>query len=192
VVGRAGAGEQLIFFTLPGHRSRTALFIVGSQSLATVELVEMEDHSMIGHLLSAVFPVTGLGLIVHFIFKYRKAQRALSWPTVSGRIVSSAVVPSRLGTEDETYRPAIRYEYQVNDKPYVADVWRIGFEAHFTARKKSEGAVALYPAGRTVTVHFNPKDPADAVLEPGETSWASAVVGMFFLAIGLYVLLLAP
>jgi hypothetical protein len=140
---------------------------------------------MIAHLFIAVFPLAGLVLIARALFNYRKAMKATTWPTVSGKIQRSLVVES--GSEDKAYKPEIVYEYQVNGRYYVGDVWRIGSEA-YTAREKSEFAVAGYPPGRPVTVYYNPDEPAEAVLEPGETGWSSAFAGAVFFLIGLLAL----
>jgi hypothetical protein len=150
----------------------------------------MEERSIMSQwLLPAAFLGIGLGFFAIFIWKLRKTRRAMSWPTVSGRIVSSAVVKSGRG-EDTEYQPAIRYEYQVNGKSFGSDVCRFGFEDGAT-EGESEQAVGQYPAGRTVSVYVNPDEPAEAVLEPGLTGSSTrsyVVVGTVFFGMGLFIL----
>ena len=94
---------------------------------------------------------------------FTTAVTSYKWPTTNGTVVSARVVrPSGKSTK---YIAEIGYSYRVDGKDYRSK----NFKAT-SARGTSEWAKKLvdqHPAGSTVTVHYNPSKPEDAVIEPG-------------------------
>jgi hypothetical protein len=128
----------------------------------------------------------GLALIGWTIFSYRKAQEALSWPTASGKILSSAL--RHEDGEISGYVSEISYKYQAYGVHHIADVRQFGGTS-ISSKMQAQRIVEQYPIGREITVYFNPNKPAQAVLEPGKIDWVTAVIGVGFVVIGLMCLL---
>ena len=97
--------------------------------------------------------------------RYLRAKNSLQWPQAQGVITSSRLV---LGQFKQTkgYRPEIQYRYQVGATEYFGS--RRSFNRpHLATHAASQSVIDAYPAGKTVAVFYDPKDPAFALLEPG-------------------------
>ncbi len=134
-------------------------------------------------ILCAFAALAGLGLILVAVFDLRKANRAKTWPTAEGKILSSSL-REKTDSDGTSYEVAILYEYSVNGVAHRSDAWRIRpGSSSFT--KSANAAVARYPVGAVVPVYFNPEDPADALLEPGKISWSVLFGGLAFVGSGV-------
>jgi hypothetical protein len=133
----------------------------------------------------------GLGALFLFLTwrGRQKAKTSQAWPTAPGTVLSVAVQEHSSYDSDETtssvnYEPVVQYQYAVGGQQLTNK--RIAFGAnsfdHSTAQKKAN----QYAAGMAVTVHYNPSNPADSVLETtAGGSTAFMVVGILFAVIGL-------
>jgi hypothetical protein len=89
------------------------------------------------------------------------------------------------------YAPAIVYDYAVDGGQYVGDAVHAGLSATKTSFRHPRGAepyIEKYPVGSEVTVAYDPTDPSNAVLEPGQGGGQAAImlaVGLGFFVIGL-------
>ncbi len=97
--------------------------------------------------------------------RYLRAKYSLQWPQAQGVVTSSRLVPGQF-KQMKGYRPEIQYRYQVGATEYV------GFRRSFNrpplaTHAASQSVIDAYPAGKTVAVFYDPKDPAFALLEPG-------------------------
>lgn len=95
-----------------------------------------------------------------------KQQQAASFPRAEGQVLSSKLELDHVGG-DSTYCANIRYRYVVAKQPFLADRLRYGYrggEAHL------QRTVAAHPVGSSVTVYYNPREPAEALLDPGLSS----------------------
>jgi len=90
--------------------------------------------------------------------------QALGHPTVIGTITSSEVESNDDG-DGTSYRPLIKYTYEVDRKQYEGDRYRYGQMG--TNDNSAHRIVASYPVGKQAEVHHSPADPADAVLLAG-------------------------
>lgn len=97
-----------------------------------------------------------------------RSMQAASYPTVPGVVLSSEVESHLSGDDKRTrmYEARVRYQYVVNDTPYSGERRRYG-EVSSSESGTSRAAVERYAPGSAVTVHYNPADPSDAVLETG-------------------------
>jgi hypothetical protein len=100
------------------------------------------------------------------VLVYQAVQQRRVWfhPTCAGRVVSS-----RVGGEDDSYRPEMQYEYQVAGRKY-AGTRRRTLEMGISgdgARAAIQRVVNRYPAGREVTVYDDRDDPNSSWLEAG-------------------------
>jgi hypothetical protein len=91
--------------------------------------------------------------------------RAQSYPTAAGVILSSRVHESSDSEGGSSYSAKIRYAYDVGGRRYECDRYRYGMMG--SGRRGAQAVAASYPAGRGIVVHYNPANPADAVLRPG-------------------------
>jgi hypothetical protein len=84
------------------------------------------------------------------------------------------------------WSPVVEYSYRVEDRDYHGT--RLAFGADVAgAQARAEATVARYPAGRTVTVHFDPANPSSAVLEPHVAfAWWTLLLAMAFFAAALF------
>jgi len=88
---------------------------------------------------------------------------AARYPTVRGRVIESRV--ERHGGRHTSYVPTIHYRYAVDGRTYDGRRW--GYGVNVSGEEEAERLVGPYPAGREVDVHYNPRDPADAILLAG-------------------------
>jgi hypothetical protein len=142
--------------------------------------------------------LVGIGALVAYgtIRMRLKNKRAHTWPTVRGTILSSEV-ESEVKRHDnrpiETYGAAVRYSYEVRGKTYESDQIQLGGTRETSDPDEFEQTVARYPAGKRVTVYYDPTDPGIATLEPGASGgiFNMAMVGGGFLLVGAILLSLS-
>ncbi len=153
----------------------------------------------------------------------RTEQRRLEeWPSTQGTLYLARVVrqPAPPGTDSGNpihFRPEVAYAYTVGTNPYAGDrltlmtpetdsveaavdclaplVPEIRSEA--TASPSAMEERCVFPVGRTVTVYYNPADPADAMLDRTlpEHGWPLDRAGTICLAgagAGLFLLFRKP
>lgn len=115
---------------------------------------------------------------VYFLFA---ANESLSWPSVEGTVVQTEVrrdTRSRKGSAGATlntyveYYVSINYTYDIEGNSYVASRYSLGQGDRVgrTYKERSDAeaeAASRFPEGTTVTVHYDPKQPTEAVLAPG-------------------------
>lgn len=192
------------------NRTQPALyvFLVVFVAIATVLVV----HSIAGKvlyagngvplfafLLPAAAIAIGLGGAVQFVALRRLKSASMRWPTVNGTIIRSEVVEEmrevhdneRTGIRRELrYRPAVRYSYHVGEKDFSGDVLQWGWSAIYSNSEQPRAIVAKYPNGVIVPVHYDPADPQNAVLEPGQGGGIAAPLIFAGLFIGVGALFL--
>lgn len=109
-----------------------------------------------------------LSLIVIILFPFaiwnlwkslQLAKASTAWPSVDG--VVTAAIRKRIVLR---IQPFVTYSYAVNGVNFTSN--RVSFAAA-TPKKQIDSVLIRYPAGQAVTVHYQPGNPAQAVLEPG-------------------------
>ena len=142
-------------------------------------------------VFGVVFFGIGLALLLVGVNGRKKAKAAEAWPTVPGVIQSSGLQENRhYDAEDHhteiNYEPQVQYQYSLMGQTYTGTHLAFG-KASYDYRTASK-KIAPYPQGAAVTVHYDPADPANAVLE---TKAAGGVVlliiGILFMVIGFVV-----
>ncbi|MEW6222224.1 MAG: DUF3592 domain-containing protein [Candidatus Hadarchaeota archaeon] len=83
------------------------------------------------------------------------------------------------------YRPAIVYEYSVDNAIYYGNniVFQSG-EYVFPRSSEALEVVSKYPAGLKVTVYYDSENPRDSVLEAGKVSYGNLMMGFLVFLIG--------
>jgi hypothetical protein len=131
------------------------------------------DTTKIIYIAFIVLGVFFIGMAIMQQLKAKKAEK--TWPTAPGVILSSIVGThlshsSRGGTTTQ-YMPEVAYDYQVNEITYKGS--SVGFGKSTTSSRKATEIVSRYPQGTAVSVHYDPQDPAKAVLETKAYSFGS-------------------
>jgi hypothetical protein len=110
----------------------------------------------------------------------RQAGQQHRWPTATGTVVSSSVEPYKVlqqggssGATMTLYRPAVVYGYEVDGRRYESNQITPGEAFGSSAPEPAERTVRRYPVGRAITPRYNPRNPAESVLEIG---WGGAFV----------------
>lgn len=141
--------------------------------------------------------------------------QALGWPTVKGRIVTSCIeaffLPRRGSGQvrQVSFRPMVVYRYEVHERRYEADRVTLGGRGTGVVRFRNRDPdvaivdrtggradayapprwmtelVTCYPVDSEVDVFHDPKQPANAVLDPmvSGTQWL-----LLFIVLGLIAL----
>ncbi|HVW21819.1 MAG TPA: DUF3592 domain-containing protein [Opitutaceae bacterium] len=141
-------------------------------------------------MTGAVFGLLGAGLIFWGAQTVRLAYCSVRWPTATATILSSRVRASR-GQRRTSYRPDIRYEYEVEGRAYPGS--RVAFGGPWEHDAAAQ-AVRRYPPGADVPVSYDPAEPARSVLEPGAGAgvWVNPGSGLLLLALAGFFLRAAP
>ncbi len=99
----------------------------------------------------------------------RQMQAARNWTTTEGVIIASGVEqpPSHVSDDLNDATPVIRYRYRADGRDLESDQVRIGGQP-MTTRVLAARQVARYPVGARVDVYVDPRNSANALLEPGQ------------------------
>jgi len=106
-----------------------------------------------------------LGGDVFAINAIRQQLRAEHFPTVTGVITHNEIEITPASKSGTNYTARLRFAYTVDGRAYVGDRHRYG--SHTASAAHAEALASRYPVGAPVIVHYNPDDPADALLSPG-------------------------
>lgn len=125
----------------------------------------------------AIFVVAGLALLWAGTTEWRHARASASWPTAPGIVETSQSTVQR-----RSRHVHIGYAYEVQAVRYRSS--RVAFGSYSPAAGRRW--LRQYPVGATVTVRFDPRDPATSVLEPRviEGNWVMPSFGALFLTAG--------
>ena len=133
-------------------------------------------------IFGAVF--VGAGYFVSHLAMnaYHMGQASETWPTVQGGVIYSKVVTSHDSKGRMQYRPDIQYAYRVDGKEYKSNKIEAAGTSSSSDSSSAYESVSQYPAGRSVTVHYNPVKPWVSVLQSGiasSTYWLFGFGGLF-------------
>ena len=151
---------------------------------------------MLTTVIGTVFVLGGLGLLSYLSLGFWLGVSSLRWPTVEGEVLSSRVeVDSTSDAVGLSYRPKVRYRYAVHGRNYVSESFT--YKGHSTEQEAAEEMAGRYRRGSLVKVHYHPRRPKWAVLEPGTTltQYIIAVIfstGMLTLGIALLLGIVKP
>ncbi len=113
------------------------------------------------------------------------------WPTTSGTVLYHKFVGVKFREYDGGFytniNVYIRYEYSVDGTTYTS----LSINAIDTPFHPSSFA-SRFPVGEDVIVYYNPKNPSDALLEPGFVNIFKAFGGFssLFLGVGVFFIFL--
>lgn len=120
-----------------------------------------------------------LGGFARGIAEIKKGYESKFWPAAQGKILSTDIEVRKSTSRDHraglnrtttSHHGVVKYEYAVSGQTFESD--RISYKSYGGSQEHAKKVVAAYPVGSSVTVHYNPGNPAESVLEPG-VGWAS-------------------
>ena len=142
-------------------------------------------------LMGVVFFGVGIGVSFWIgLPKIQKAKASVDWPSVQGEVKSSRITESR-DNDGTTYGHEVIYTYTVENEKLENDIVWFGGDVKTSSRGMARDTVKKYPAGKEVSVHFNPEDPQISVLEPGafKSTYFLFLFGFIFSCAGFFMLL---
>ncbi len=106
--------------------------------------------------------ITGLFLTFSLRSIWRHHRAAARFVSTPG-VVTVSRVKSQSDSDSTTYRPVIRYRYRAGGKEYFSQRYAYGTISTNDPRHARK-VVARHAPGSSVTVYYDPDNPADAVL----------------------------
>ena len=132
---------------------------------------------------------------------YQEAEQATHWPTVGGTILESTIESKTSSSQSRDsqgsttrktttqYVPRIRYQYRVEGQEYENNILqKIGNPG---PQRAAQQIVQQYPQGSPTTVYYDPADPQNSVLVPGNSTETRWVLWLFtYVPIGIFLVIL--
>lgn len=140
-------------------------------------------------LIPMIFVIIGSVLLFIYFRNLAKVRAAQAWPTAQGTVLQSWVRKSS-STDDDgsvsySYYPEIHYQYQVMGTEYQGNKIAFGPKVGGN-RSRAEKRIEEYPAGASLTVFYQPDNPANAIIERS-LSKISLVMGIVFFLAGIFI-----
>lgn len=180
-----GKGLAGVFLFLGGGAVLTLLTLANVPGLIAPRLPQPENA-----LFVTLSGGLGLFLLLFGFVQQRRMFALQAWPSAAGVVVSSEMRSFREwkdNVERTLYSPAIVYRYTVAGREYTGDRYSLDVDVRLGRPEFAQSLLKRFPAGSAVTVFYNPKAPAEAVLERrvsgGWFIWALAAV-LLLLAVG--------
>lgn len=124
-----------------------------------------------------------------------KLAEAKSWPRTTGTVESCDILYNRNrrdGNNQDSWRVALRYAYEVNGSAHLGEKVRLGPDPVYRWEKHAHAEAARYPVGSPVSVAYNPADANDSALDTdrANNSWrfialVVGAIGVVFVLVGL-------
>lgn len=155
-----------------------------------LDLTRMNASPIALLTVSVIMIVLGSIFIAITLSSMQAAEEAAVWPTTEG-IVMDSYIATHPGSEGQTsYSPELVYQYQVDGVSYNGD--RLFVTSHSSDYGWAQSYLDRYPVGSTITVHYNPANPLEAVIETqaNQVDYILLIVGVVFAAIGASILVL--
>lgn len=137
--------------------------------------------------LILVFALVPLLSGFYFLYIWSSLQK---WPVTKGKVKGSRlekIIGSKHGggtgmSMSTTYKPYVRYEYEIDGRIYSSKNIKIGI---VLSGKYVQKYVDHYPVHSEVDVHYNPNKPKQAYLETGLGIgvWLNLAIGITFLVL---------
>ena len=90
-----------------------------------------------------------------------------SWQTAPATILSHEVKDMHRSRTSDDFRASVRYQFSQTSSTYSGDRMDLWMGPYFSSRQAAERYLQnTYPLGGTVTVHFDPSNPAKSALNP--------------------------
>jgi hypothetical protein len=137
--------------------------------------------------IGIAFAAVGAGVLTSAAVNLFYAVVSRTWRRTAGVIIGSRVHRAGEMEGGDLYRAEVSYFYSVGGEEFVGRRTRFGEPIDRGWSGPAVRIVRQYAVGGVVSVHYNPDDPADAVLQPGlnYSLLARALLGAVFTASGV-------
>jgi hypothetical protein len=116
--------------------------------------------------------ITAAGTFIGALVAAWRARAELGWTKIPAKMVYSTLGVPRVTGAD------VLYEYVHDGRRFHGKAVR-SHEVGWAASTRARRDVRKYPAGSRIEIYVNPKDPAQAVIEPGGDKWFFALACTF-------------
>jgi hypothetical protein len=149
---------------------------------------------MLDTVIAWIFTATGSGVLTWSLVNFVYAVLSRRWPHATGTVIVSDLQRSRDSEGEYSYRPEVSYQYSVKGEEFIATRTRYGDRLALSWPAPAAKMVRRYPVGAVVSVHYDPDEPAEAVLEPGVNGLilTGAALGGLFTFLGIVALRSSP
>ena len=130
----------------------------------------MSDYTFA--LFLAGFFIAGFAMVGFGLRSGVRANQAKYWPTVNGTIASCRVAESTASDSGTSYQVEVRYLYAVSGRNYEGTRIAFGYSGS-SGRGAHQEIAARLNSAESVLVHYNPRNPATAVLAYG---WNRSII----------------
>jgi hypothetical protein len=131
------------------------------------------------YVFAALFALMGL------FFMGLQIVPLLTWKPTTATIVTSDVGYVRSSKGGETWKPVIKYTYEVSDVPYTS--YRVAPLETSASRGWAMSVSQRYQPGATVPAWYNPSRPSDAIIDRHLSLIPLFMLGFMALVVGLLV-----
>lgn len=129
---------------------------------------------MVKNIFLLVMAGTGIVLLAWGFGVLKHSGESLNWPRTKGTVISSSLTINHLpkfmdfnADPMRWYGTEVQYEYSVNDQRYASNK-RSFFVLDTRTPQAALKVMNSYRRQHEVTVYYDPVDPREAVLEPGD------------------------
>ncbi|MEH2511961.1 hypothetical protein V1291_003315 [Nitrobacteraceae bacterium AZCC 1564] len=169
-----------------------------AHSIAGKVLTNSNGMPLFAFLLPLLAIFVGIGAFVQYIMQRKQISASMRWPTVLGKITEVGVVAEERHEDDDdgrtrittVYRSDVQYAYAVGGREFHSNKWNWGWTAFYPDEASARAPVAEYTVGASVPVFYNPQNPEEAILEPGNKDGRGAqlIFGAMFVIAGAIML----
>ena len=145
---------------------------------------------MLDTVIAWILIATGGGILTWSLVNFVYSLLSRRWPQATGKVIVSDLQRSRDSEGGYSYRPEVSYQYSVEGQEFIASRTRYGDRLALSWSAPAARMVRRYPVGAVVSVHYDPDEPAEAVLEPGVNGLIlmGVALGVLFTSIGIVML----
>lgn len=149
---------------------------------------KFQTNMLIGSGIGIIFMVIGSFLSFIGYQQLKNAHDSLKWSITNGIILSSEIEKHEDSEHSTNYEAYVRYEYNVGGKHYLSNQVSFG-QYGSNDPEHARSIVRQYEKGEKISVHFNPSNPNESILEPGVSfgTFIPLGLGFGFLGIGTFV-----
>ncbi len=127
------------------------------------------SNNKLSSIVSMYFGIIAVGCVAgapvsgYFLTKiFLEARASANWPSVTGTLTRTQVLEGELGR----YYTDISYTYNIGNDQFIGTRIRTS-DGQYNVHNGEVQAIAGLIEGNTVTVYYNPSDPAQSVLKNG-------------------------
>ncbi len=106
------------------------------------------------------------------IYNLVRTIQSKSWIPVEAKVVESSVKWAKL--RSPKYLPKVTYEYSAEGRSYTGN--RISFCEYMRFYRACQKVIDQYPAGKSITVYYEPGNPRYSVIQNGGVKTASMIL----------------